>query len=128
MADEVKMYDMHIRVAGDVISTIIGVLTGAGEVIKIEPTGMTAEISRSHKKGGGTRTRITHHVKPRAFGILGKDLLKQILQEGPKTLEQITKVFTDRGFAPTSPSPLISKYRKERKIIDEDGGIIRWRG
>lgn len=127
MADEVKMYDMHIRVAGDVISTIIGVLTGAGEVIKIEPTGMTAEVNKSHKKGSGRRIRNSH-VKPLAFGILGKDLLRQLLQEGPKTLPQITKVFTDRGFAPTSPSPLISKYRKERKIIDEDGGVIRWRG
>jgi hypothetical protein len=85
MADEVKMYDMHIRVAGDLISTIIGVLTGAGEVIKIEPTGLTAEISRSHhKKGEGSGKRRTHHVKPRAFGILGKDLLKAVTSRRPK--------------------------------------------
>jgi hypothetical protein len=124
-----KLFDRHIRVTHDRISTIIEALTGACEVIKIEQYSGPI-VNRSHKKGSGARVRtanMSYAGGIRNKGISGKELLRVSLQEGPKTLEQLVKIFMDRGFAATSPSPLISVARKNGKVHIDHSGLITWR-
>jgi hypothetical protein len=120
-------FDMHLRVPHDRISTIIEALTGACEVIRIEQYD-------PEKKTKSARTRATpgQHYQGgnRNKGISGVQLLKDLLATGPKTVQQIRNEFIKRGFAATSPSPIISLGKKEKwaKVDAETGMISAMKG
>jgi hypothetical protein len=107
------LFDMHLRVPHDRMSTIIDALSGACEVIKIEQFVQTetAQSNGNHHYANGIRNK----------GVRGDNLLLELLKDGPRTKAQLAVSFAQRGFAKTSISPVVSKAVQTNKVAFVDG-------
>jgi hypothetical protein len=108
------MFDMHLRVPHERVSTIIDVLEGACEVVMIEQCTPALEEKK----------KVTHYMNGmRNKGISGEALLIELLKNGGKTKVELALGFAQRGFAKSSVSPMVSKAVQSGKVIMKDGII-----
>lgn len=110
-------YRVICDVPSAALTTVMGVLEGSAQIVEVRPVG---------EADGATGVRGGKHYAggKRNKGISGPDLALQILRKyrRPVSPAEMEREFKERGFAPSSWSPSVSRLGK--KVVRGDNGYL----
>ena len=110
-------YRFICDVPSTALSTVMGVLEGVAQIVEVRPVGAADGAPakpNAPRYAGGKRSK----------GISGKDFALQILRKyrRPVSPAEMEREFKERGFAPSSWSPSVSRLGK--KVVRGDNGYL----